>query len=213
MSKALSRMNKNELTAEANRHGYEVEESDTLAVLREIVAALREEAEAGIDQGAPITDPESTEGDDSPEGDSTPTHYTRAVLEAMGRDEVAAIAWDRYGIEDPQHLAITKDQFIDKILETQSEPSDDTNSDQNGDATIDVIQTGESTFHEAPGENQLRVRVSGNKGTTVLWERHRFHPGGEVFLRGGMTAVVGDTPAVGKLIGTKLVEVEREHTD
>lgn len=163
MSKSLSRMNRQELANEASRYGYEVEESDTVAELREIVAALREESAAGIDQNDPLVTPESPENDESDDEEPSP---------------------DEDGADDP-----------------------DPNVDGEG-GTIDVVQTGPSTYHEAPGENQLLVRVKGDDTRTVLWERHRYHPGGEVFLRGGMTAVVGNTPAVSKLIGTRLVEVE-----
>lgn len=144
MSKALSRMNKEELTKEANRYGYEVEEEDTVAELREIVGALREESEAGIDQSEPLGTPESTESDDS-------------------------------DADEPEPVA-----------EDKGEPHADL----------------------SPGDNQIVVKVNGDGKRSVLWEKHRWHPGGEVFLRGGMTAVVGTTPAVQKLIGTKLIEVK-----
>ncbi len=148
-TKALSKMNRAELEAEATRLGYEDAESvDNMGELAEIVRGLREQ-----ESNQPGADPDAGTDDQQPDGDS--------------------------GDQEP--------------------------TDPDADAGTDPEPTPEAT--EIP-ENCIRVKARGDANRCTLFEQNPLHPGGEVFITGGQTAIVGKTPAVMKMLGVHLIEVE-----
>lgn len=124
--------------------------------------------------------------------------YSKRALDKMSRDEVAAVAREEFGIDEPHE---TKAQLVRAVLSAQAgaETTEDAESDpEPAPDETDAPAAAEDV--EAGDPEWITVRGTTAPTVTALWEQDRRHPGGEVFIRGGQTATVYPTPGVMRAI-------------
>lgn len=127
---------------------------------------------------------------------------SRAELDAMHRPELNTYAAER-GIADPVGYR-RKDDLIDAVLASVAETGPETTKpptegEDTPDGEPDTSGApDDATDDDEPDVPEGMVLVLGTTADnrTALWEQHRDHPGGELYLRGGQRKAAAATPAV-----------------